>query len=133
MDEAQGLHRLDCADGPGVLWGVDVGQDRGEAMTKPKQAQPVKKTAKNKGNPNLGPGPGRPKGSPNKVTKAIKDAAIGALNAGDGAEAFFLERKTNDPNAFMTFVKSLVPLDVTVGDPEGKPLVINILPVKPND
>lgn len=57
---------------------------------------------------------GRPKGSVNKVTKAIKDAALGALNAGEGAEAFFMERKAEDPNAFMGFLKSIVPLDVSV-------------------
>lgn len=102
-------------------------------MSRPKQPQLVKKTAKNKGNPNLGPGPGRPKGSQNKVTKAIKEAAIGALNAGAGAQAFFIERKKNSPDAFMGFLKGIVPLDVTVGDPEGNPLVINILPVKPRE
>ena len=80
-----------------------------------------------------GAGPGRPKGSPNKVTKAIKDAAIGALNAGEGAQAFFQQRKEEDPNAFMGFLKSIVPLDVTVGDPNGNPIVLNILPVKPID
>ena len=74
---------------------------------------------------------GRPPGVPNKATKAIKDAALGALNAGEGAEAFFLQRKEEDPNAFMGFLKSIVPMDVQLGDPEGKPLVINILPVKP--
>jgi len=78
-----------------------------------------------------GPGPGRPKGSQNKATKAIKDAAIGALNAGEGAEAFFLQRKEEDPNAFMGFLKSIVPLDVHMGDPNGDPLSITVNLCKP--
>ena len=78
-----------------------------------------------------GPGKGRPKGVPNKVTKAIKDAAIGALNAGEGAEAFFLQRKEDDPNAFMGFLKSIVPLDVHLADPNGDPLAITINLRKP--
>ena len=82
-----------------------------------KSDKPVDKktsTKKRSGNPNPKPGPGRPKGSQNQVPKAIKDAAIGALNAGEGAEAFFLQRKEEDPNAFMGFLKSIVPLDVSV-------------------
>ena len=83
----------------------------------------VKKTdKKRKGNPNLGPGPGRPKGVPNKVTKAVKEAALGALNAGDGAEAFFLERKEANPDAFMGFLKSIVPHEVALGGPNGESL-----------
>lgn len=105
-------------------------------MTKPKGKEPAKTrklsgaAARSANGEKLG---GRPKGSPNKVTKAIKDAAIGALNAGEGAQAFFEERKENSPDAFMGFLKGIVPLDVTVGDPEGNPLVINILPVKPRE
>lgn len=101
--------------------------------------QSNKKTVKNRTPKKLsgaaanGPGPGRPKGSQNKVPKAIKEAALGALNAGEGAEAFFLRRKEEDPNAFMGFLKSIVPLDVHMGDPEGKPLVITIQPVKPRE
>ena len=34
---------------------------------------------------------GRVKGGKNKITVSVKEALIGALNAGDGAEAFFLK------------------------------------------
>lgn len=102
-------------------------------MSKGKEPKPTPKplrgaAARSAAGEKLG---GRPPGSQNKVTKAIKDAAIGALNAGEGAEAFFLQRKEEDPNAFMGFLKSIVPLDVTVGNPDGTALTLNILPVKP--
>lgn len=100
---------------------------------RPRKGKPNPSRGSKPGEKRGNAGKGRPRGSKGKVTKAIKDAAIGALNAGDGAVAFFLQRKAEDPNAFMGFLKSIVPLDVTVGDPDGKPLVINILPVKSND
>jgi len=71
-------------------------------------------------------GRGRPKGACNRTPKAIKDAALAALNSGSGAEAFFLDRKENDPNAFMGFLKSVLPLDVTIGGPDGGPLEVFI-------
>lgn len=82
----------------------------------------VKKTKQNKGNPHPKPGPGRPKGVPNKITKAVKEAALGALNAGEGAEAFFMERKAANPDAFMGFLKSIVPHEVALGGPNGENL-----------
>lgn len=77
------------------------------------------------------PGRGRPKGSPNKTTKAIKEAALGALNAGDGAEAFFMQRKEQSPDAFMGFLKSVLPHEVTLGNPDGSALNVNITFKKP--
>lgn len=87
-----------------------------------------KKTVKNRtpkplsGAAAKGAGPGRPKGSQNKVTKAIKESAIGALNAGDGAQAFFEDRKANSPDAFLGFLKSIVPHEVALGGIPGQPL-----------
>ena len=94
-------------------------------MTKPKGKEPAKTrrlsgaAARSANGEKLG---GRPKGSPNKVTKAIKDAAIGALNAGDGAEAFFKTRKAESPDAFMAFLKSIVPHEVAIGGIPGSPI-----------
>lgn len=48
-------------------------------MTAAKQLNnPPKTEKKHKGNPNLKPGPGRPKGSQNKLTKTVKQAVLDA-------------------------------------------------------
>jgi hypothetical protein len=124
-------HRYRCG---GSVLGIDLEAKVSDATgLRPKKGKPNPSRGSKPGELRGNAGKGRPKGAKNVVTKAIKDAAIGALNAGDGAQAFFEERKENSPDAFMGFLKGIVPLDVTVGDPEGNPLVINILPVKPHD
>jgi hypothetical protein len=55
---------------------------------------------------------GRKKGTPNKTTRTLKDAAMGALNAGNGAEAFFTNLKDNNPAAFAQFLKALLPTEI---------------------
>lgn len=52
---------------------------------------------------------GRKKGTPNKITQSVKDAMMGALNAGDGAQAFFLELKESDPKTFANIASKLIP------------------------
>jgi hypothetical protein len=71
-------------------------------------------------------GKGRKVGVPNKIPAAIKEAALGALNAGDGAQAFFEARKETSPDAFMGFLKSVLPLDVRIGDPNGDKFSVTI-------
>jgi len=94
-------------------------------MSKGKKPQPAPKqtprgaAARSAAGEKLG---GRPKGSVNKVTKAVKEAALGALNAGEGAEAFFMERKEANPDAFMGFLKAIVPHEVALGGPNGENL-----------
>ena len=68
-------------------------------------------------NPNLKAGPGRPKGSKNKATQAIKDMVLGALEAKGGQE--YMERQADEnPNAFMSLVAKILPTQVT-GDDAG--------------
>lgn len=56
-------------------------------------------------------GKGRPKGTPNKTTVAVKDMILTALNKKGGAE--YLARQADEnPAAFMTLVGKLLPLDV---------------------
>lgn len=55
---------------------------------------------------------GRPKGSPNKGTLAMKRALFGALNADDGAEAFFKRLKEDEPAVFCSLLGKYVPKDV---------------------
>lgn len=59
-------------------------------------------------------GRGRPKGSPNKVTKAIKDMVIEALNNAGGVEYLVGQASTN-PTAFLTLVGKTLPLQVAGG------------------
>jgi hypothetical protein len=77
-------------------------------------AVPVKKTGNNvvgKGKP----GPGRPKGVPNRSTGAIKEMVIAALEQAGGID-YLAARAKDTPAAFMTLVGKVLPLQLT-GDP----------------
>ena len=72
----------------------------------------VKKTA----NKPLPPGPGRPKGAPNKTTATLKEAIlIAAENAGgkDGLVGYLQKIATKNPAAFVTLLGKVLPLQVT--------------------
>lgn len=57
-------------------------------------------------------GKGRPKGSLNKTTAAIKDMIVQALDKAGGVE--YLERQAEEnPAAFLTLVGKVLPLQVT--------------------
>lgn len=70
--------------------------------------------------PKLGPnrgnaGKGRPKGSTNKATKALKEMILEALNNKGGVE--YLERQAEDnPTAFMTLVGKVLPMTIAGAD-----------------
>ena len=73
----------------------------------------VKQTADNgigKGTP----GPGRPKGSANKTTAAIKEMVIQALNEAheDGGVAYLKDQAAKNPTAFLTLIGKVLPLQV---------------------
>jgi hypothetical protein len=75
-----------------------------------------KETAKNeigKGKP----GPGRPKGVPNRTTTAIKDMVIAALD-GAGGVKYLKEQAKANPSAFLTLVGKIIPTQIT-GDAEN--------------
>lgn len=57
-------------------------------------------------------GLGRPKGTKNKLTTQVRSAIEGALNAGEGAEAFFIALKRDDPRTFTNAVVKLLPVQV---------------------
>lgn len=75
----------------------------------------VKKTS---GKPRVGdgtPGPGRPKGTPNKNTTAIKDMILQALENKGGTE--YLEKQADEnPTAFLTLVGKVLPTQLTGAD-----------------
>lgn len=57
------------------------------------------------------PGPGRPKGVPNKRTTALKDMILESLDRAGGIK--YLEKQAKDnPTAFLTLVGKVLPLDV---------------------
>jgi hypothetical protein len=63
----------------------------------------------------FGPGnPGRPKGSKNKKPQELKDAILGALHAGAGAQAYCERLKEERPELFTQLVAKLIPKDVNV-------------------
>ena len=88
----------------------------------------VKKTTKNLGNHgNLpGPGPGRPKGAPNKVNRDLREAYLMAANLAGGEEGLvgYLRKQAEleNPSAFMTGLSKLLP-SMLEGNPEA-PLIV---------
>jgi hypothetical protein len=76
-------------------------------------AASVKKT----GNNLKGPGPGRPKGVPNKTTLEIKTAIIEAFEKAGGVD-YLVALAKDDPRTFCALVGKVIPLQVT-GDPDN--------------
>ena len=77
------------------------------------------------------PGPGRPKGSQNKITSDVKAMILAALHDAGGAE-YLLKQANENPNAFLTLVGKVLPMTV-VGDKDN-PLVtgLTVTFVKPD-
>ncbi len=59
-------------------------------------------------------GQGRPKGIPNKQTKALKEMIMGALHAADpeGGEAYLTKRAVDEPKAFLALLGRILPAEV---------------------
>jgi hypothetical protein len=76
---------------------------------------------------------GRQKGTPNKVTAALKDMILTALDEAheDGGVAYLKEQAAKNPTAFLTLVGKVLPMQVT-GDRES-PLAIEWRIVKHSD
>jgi hypothetical protein len=62
-----------------------------------------------------GPGPGRPKGSQNKATAALKDAILNAFTQ-VGGEAYLVTIARDDPKTFCTLLGKVLPMQVTGED-----------------
>ena len=72
-------------------------------------------------------GPGRPKGTPNKSTAAIKDMILTALSDAGGSE--YLLARANDPrtaSAFLGLVGKVLPMQVTGADGDAIQTVTRI-------
>ena len=66
------------------------------------------------------PGPGRPKGLPNKTTALLKDAILrAAANAGDGDMVTYLTQQAHlNPGPFLSLLGKVLPMQV-VGDADN--------------
>ncbi len=70
------------------------------------------------------PGPGRPKGVPNKVTTQIKEMIVRALDK-VGGEDYLVVQAHQNPTAFLALVAKVMPMQV-VGEGDG-PLTIQVV------
>ncbi|MBW9250228.1 MAG: hypothetical protein GJU72_14485 [Acidithiobacillus ferriphilus] len=61
----------------------------------------------------LPPGPGRPKGSPNKITGNVKSMILGALDD-LGGQAWLVEQAKADPRAFMSLLGRILPSEISL-------------------
>ena len=67
------------------------------------------------------PGPGRPKGTPNKTTSLLKDAVLQAATAAggrDGLVGYLTQQAAQNPAPFLALLGKVLPLQVT-GDGGG--------------
>jgi hypothetical protein len=75
-----------------------------------------------------GPGPGRPKGIPNKATGLLKDAILQAAALAGGKEGlvgYLTAQAKEEPVAFMGMLGKVMPLQI-VGEGDG-PLRVEIV------
>ena len=56
-------------------------------------------------------GRGRPKGSPNKSTAAIKEMLLASLDH-VGGQAYFQQQAIENPNAYMSLIGKIIPAEV---------------------
>ena len=56
-------------------------------------------------------GRGRPKGSPNKVSKTLKDMILEALDKAGGVD-YLVQRAQENDGAFLTLVGKVLPMDI---------------------
>ncbi len=81
----------------------------------------------------MGPGPGRPKGSQNKTTVALKDAILGAAECvgldgkGEGGLQGYLQKvAAEDVKAFSSLLGRVLPVESRIGDPNGNPIPLSV-------
>jgi len=65
---------------------------------------------------------GRPKGSQNKNTKALKDMILGALEA-SGGQDYLQKQATLNPSAFLGLIGKILPKELELSGKDGGPLL----------
>lgn len=69
-------------------------------------------------------GQGRPKGTPNKITKQLKDMILGALDDAGGQE--YLKRQAEEnPGPFLALIGKVLP--VTLAGDSNNPIVVQLV------
>lgn len=74
----------------------------------------MEQTVKKRGRNDLPPGPGRPKGVPNKTNGLIREMIVQALDQAGGVD--YLVERANDPrtaSAFLTLIGKVLPVQLT--------------------
>jgi hypothetical protein len=69
-------------------------------------------------------GKGRVAGTPNKITRDVKEMILGALS-GVGGQKYLEEQAIANPNAFMVLVGKVLPLQVS-GE-GGGPMILKLI------
>lgn len=75
-------------------------------------------------------GPGRPPGSPNKITADIRDAILKAFEE-VGGSAYLVAQANSNPQAFMALLGKILPKDMTLSGPDGGAVVIKRIIIDP--
>lgn len=72
-------------------------------------------------------GKGRPKGVPNKTTKALKDMILGALDS-VGGEQYLADQAAANPSAFLTLIGKVLPSEIKAehSGPDGGPMNLSV-------
>src|SRR5439155_24530013 len=78
----------------------------------------VKETVKNPRPGDGTPGPGRPKGVPNRTTVMLKDAVLKAAETAGGGEphglvSYLVEQAKQNPASFMTLLGKVLPAQIS--------------------
>lgn len=89
--------------------------------------KPVKQTPEKRRVGDGTPGPGRPKGSTNKATRALKEMILSALDDA-GGQAYLATQATENPSAFLTLIGKVLPSEIKAehSGPEGGPIAITV-------
>lgn len=73
-------------------------------------------------------GPGRPKGTPNKTTKELKEMILAALDESGGVE--YLVKRANDPktaSAFLSLIGKVLPTTIQGTNPDGSHKIVTVI------
>lgn len=79
--------------------------------------------AKTQGAAAKGPGPGRPKGARNKITRDIQQAIVNAFEKA-GGENYLLRIAEEDPKTFCALLGKVLPMQVSGAD--GGPVALTV-------